>query len=78
MYSQPNLSKQTALMEQELGSDLFRRVGKSVHLTQAGQYLYEQFKDLPERTAQAIAHAHALSRGRHGQSAGGGCWRGRM
>lgn len=38
-------------------------MGKSVHLTQAGQYLYEQFKDLPERTAQAIAHAHALSRG---------------
>lgn len=61
--SQPNLSKQIALMEQELGFDLFRRVGKSVHLTQAGQYLYEQFKDIPERTAQAIAHAHALSRG---------------
>ena len=61
--SQPNLSKQIALMEQELGFELFRRVGKSVHLTQAGQYLYEQFKDIPERTAQAIAHAHALSRG---------------
>lgn len=61
--SQPNLSKQISLMEQELGFDLFRRVGKSVHLTQAGQYLYEQFKDLPEFTAQAIAHAHALSRG---------------
>jgi DNA-binding transcriptional LysR family regulator len=38
-------------------------VGKTVHLTQAGQYLYEKFKDLPEYTAQAIAHAHALSRG---------------
>ncbi len=61
--SQPNLSKQISLMEQELGFDLFRRVGKSVRLTQAGQYLYEQFKDLPEYTAQAIAHAHALSRG---------------
>lgn len=61
--SQPNLSKQISLMEQELGFDLFRRVGKSVHLTQAGEYLYEKFKDLPEYTAQAIAHAHALSRG---------------
>lgn len=61
--SQPNLSKQISLMEQELGFDLFRRVGKTVHLTQAGQYLYEKFKDLPEYTAQAIAHAHALSRG---------------
>jgi DNA-binding transcriptional LysR family regulator len=61
--SQPNLSKQISLMEQELGFDLFRRRGKTVHLTQAGQYLYEKFKDLPEYTAQAIAHAHALSRG---------------
>jgi DNA-binding transcriptional LysR family regulator len=61
--SQPNLSKQISLMEQELGFDLFRRVGKTVHLTQAGRYLYEKFKDLPEYTAQAIAHAHALSRG---------------
>lgn len=61
--SQPNLSKQISLMEQELGFDLFRRVGKTVHLTQAGEYLYEKFKDLPEYTAQAIAHAHALSRG---------------
>ena len=61
--SQPNLSKQISLMEQELGFDLFRRVGKTVHLTQAGHYLYEKFKDLPDYTAQAIAHAHALSRG---------------
>lgn len=61
--SQPNLSKQISLMEQELGFDLFRRVGKTVRLTQAGEYLYDKFKDLPEYTAQAIAHAHALSRG---------------
>lgn len=61
--SQPNLSKQISLMEQELGFALFHRVGKTVRLTQAGRYLYEKFKDLPEYTAQAIAHAHALSRG---------------
>lgn len=64
--SQPNLSKQISLMEQELGFELFRRVGKTVRLTQAGQYLYEKFRDLPEYTAQAIAHAHALSRGDRG------------
>ena len=61
--SQPNLSRQIALMEQELGFELFRRVGKSIYLTQAGQYLYEQFRDLPEHTAAAIAHAGALARG---------------
>lgn len=64
--SQPNLSKQISLMEQELGFALFRRVGKTVRLTHAGEYLYEKFKDLPDYTAQAIAHAHALSRGEMG------------
>lgn len=61
--SQPNLSKQIALMEQELGFQLFQRVGKAIYLTQAGDYLYQQFKDLPDYCAQAIAQATALSRG---------------
>jgi len=61
--SQPNLSRQIAVMEQELGFALFHRVGRSIYLTQAGQYLYEQFKDLPEQTSRAIAHAGALARG---------------
>ena len=61
--SQPNLSKQIALMEQELGFQLFQRVGKAIYLTQAGEYLYEQFKDLPDYCARAIAQATALSRG---------------
>lgn len=64
--SQPNLSKQIGLMEQELGFELFRRAGKNVQLTQAGQYLYEQFRDIPEHTAKAITYAKALSRGDRG------------
>ncbi len=64
--SQPNLSKQIALMEQELGFALFRRLGKSVQLTQAGQYLYEQFRDLPDFIAKTIAQGEALSRGDRG------------
>ena len=61
--SQPNLSRQIAVMEQELGFALFHRVGRSIYLTQAGQYLYEQFKDIPDHAASAIAHASALARG---------------
>lgn len=61
--SQPNLSKQIALMEQELGFQLFQRVGKAIYLTQAGDYLYQQLKDVPDYCAQAIAQAAALSRG---------------
>ena len=64
--SQPNLSKQIALMEQELGFALFRRSGKNIQLTQAGQYLYDQWRDLPGSISRAIDQAEALSRGDEG------------
>ena len=60
--SQPNLSRQIALMEQEVGFELFHRNGKNIQLTRAGEYLYGQFRDLPEMTERAIAHAEAISR----------------
>ena len=60
--TQPNLSRQLGLMEQELGFELFQRTGKGVRLTPAGAYLYEQLKDLPERVDQAVAQAEAISR----------------
>ena len=60
--SQPNLSRQIALMEQEVGFELFRRSGKSIQLTRAGEYLYSQLRDLPEMTERAIAHAESISR----------------
>ena len=60
--SQPNLSRQIALMEQEVGFELFHRTGKTIQLTRAGEYLYGQFRDLPELTERAIAHAETISR----------------
>ena len=60
--SQPNLSRQIALMEQEVGFELFHRTGKTIQLTRAGEYLYGQFRDLPEFAERAIAHAEAISR----------------
>ena len=60
--SQPNLSRQIALMEQEVGFELFHRTGKTIQLTRAGEYLYGQLRDLPEHTERAIAHAEAISR----------------
>lgn len=60
--SQPNLSRQVALMEQEVGFELFRRSGKNIHLTHAGEYLYTQFREILAMTEQAIAHAEAISR----------------
>jgi DNA-binding transcriptional LysR family regulator len=64
--TQPNLSKQIGIMEEELGILLFHRVNHNVILTKAGRYLYEQLKDIPDRTNEAIEHAKALSRGERG------------
>jgi DNA-binding transcriptional LysR family regulator len=64
--SQPNLSKQIALIEQEAGVQLFHRTGRTVHLTAAGRFLYEQLKDIPSRTAAAFEQARALGRGDSG------------
>jgi len=64
--SQPNLSRQIALMEQEVGFPLFERTGKSIQLTRAGEYLYGQLRNVPEYTERAIAHAEAISRREEG------------
>jgi len=39
--TQPALSRRIARLEQELGIDLFRRIGKRLELTAAGQLTYE-------------------------------------
>lgn len=60
--SQPNLSRQIALMEQEMGFELFQRSGKRIQLTRAGEYLYGQLRELPNHIERAVAHAEAISR----------------
>ena len=60
--AQPNVSKQIAQMEQELDFALFIRNKRSVHLTPAGQLLYDQLKDMPEALERLFEQAHALSR----------------
>lgn len=60
--SQPNLSKQISLMEQELGYPLFIRGKRSLRLTPSGQYLYEQLKEIPALLEAAFEQARALSR----------------
>ncbi|WP_308216656.1 LysR family transcriptional regulator [Pseudalkalibacillus decolorationis] len=40
--SQPNLSQQIKLLENELGVPLFNRIGKRITITDAGKLLYEQ------------------------------------
>ena len=65
--SQPNLSKQIAILENEVGAKLFIRTNRSVCLTSAGRYLYEQFKDFPEFAENVFEQTRALSRGDTGK-----------
>lgn len=62
--AQPNISKQIAQMEQELGFMLFDRNKRNVKLTPAGQMMYDYLKDLPDELdsvverARVVAHRH--------------------
>ena len=60
--AQPNLSKQIAQMEQELGFALFTRSRRSVKLTPAGQFLYDQIRDLPDQLDNIFEQARSLAR----------------
>lgn len=60
--SQPNLSKQIAQIEKEVGVPLFERRKRGVVLTAAGHFLYEQLKDIPALINQAFEQALAIGR----------------
>ncbi len=61
--SQPNISKQISALEAELGARLFIRGNRNIHLTRAGEYLYEQICELPGKLDQIFDTTRALSRG---------------
>lgn len=64
--SQPPLSNQIKGLEEELGTPLFIRGGRSLQLTEAGKLLYrrsEQLLDLAERTKEEVS---AISMGLSG------------
>lgn len=65
--TQPAISAQIKLLEDELGEPLFQRIGKKVHLTQAGEILRQHVVsifdhlDIAQRQIQEL---HGLQRGR--------------
>ncbi len=65
--SQPNVSKQMLALESELDVKLFHRENRSIRLTKAGEYLYNEIKDLPGKLSQIFETTRALSRGDLGQ-----------
>ena len=60
--SQSNLSKQISLLESELNLKLFRRTNRSVFLTKAGQYMFDELKDVPTLVTDVCTRAKALDR----------------
>ena len=59
--AQPNVSKQVAQMEQELGFPLFVRNKRSVRLTDAGQLLFDRLKDFPDELDNLFEQARLLA-----------------
>lgn len=61
--SQSSVSKQIALLERQIGADLFYRTKRSVRLSAAGEVLYERLNGISEKIDAAIEEAIIASTG---------------
>lgn len=68
MYiSQPAVSKQISLLEQEFGFRLFERAYRNVTLTPYGQIMYDYFKEASDSFQAAFAKAKELKKNEGGE-----------
>jgi DNA-binding transcriptional LysR family regulator len=65
--SQPPLSQQIRLLEQELGADLFDRTNKRVELTQAGRLFLPEARAALAQAERAVEVARKAERGELGE-----------
>ena len=64
LYLSPNaLRKQVALLEEDLGVELFRRSHAGVELTPGGKYLYQEARKFIAESQSDIQRAKELNRG---------------
>ncbi|RLM21701.1 transcriptional regulator [Brenneria alni] len=64
--SQPPLSQQIRKLEHEIGTPLFKRLTRSVEMTEAGKVLYVDACQLLKLTDAAIDRARSIARGEAG------------
>ena len=65
--SQPPLSQQIRILEQEIGARLFARTNRSVQLTPAGQQFLSDARQILQQVSQAADKAARLHRGDEGE-----------
>jgi DNA-binding transcriptional LysR family regulator len=59
--SQPPLSRQISMLEDELGVQLLERTARSIHLTQAGQLFLEEARAVLKRADDAVQAVRAAA-----------------
>ena len=64
---QPPLSTRIKLLETKLEVQLFRRKARGMELTDAGQALFQDVKDVIQRLERAVESAKSVARGLKGQ-----------
>lgn len=64
--SQPPLSTQMKLLEEELGLTLFERGSRSILLTDAGRVLYQRVQGILDMTDSVLKELERMGRGLHG------------
>lgn len=65
--AQPPLTQQIKALEAEIGTALFRRVGRGITLTEAGKVFLEEVLAILDRVDSAVTHAQRVGRGEIGQ-----------
>ena len=64
--SQPTISRQVQMLEDELGYSLFNRNSKPLRLTEPGQILYEGMKEAISQINVTLEKAKTASEGKEG------------